>query len=54
MEHKNDHQLRDYDVILDEKYGQIGTPERERFEAEAEAFYSGQLIRDNSTTSSAV
>lgn len=46
MEHKNDNQIRDYDAVLDAKYGAAGTPEREQFEAEAEAFYSGQLLRD--------
>ena len=46
MEHKNDNQIRDYDAVLDAKYGAPGTPERAQFEAEAEAFYSGQLLRD--------
>lgn len=46
MEHKYDNQIRDYDAVLDAKYGAPGTPEREQFEAEAEAFYSGQLLRD--------
>ena len=46
MEHKNDNQIRDYDKVLDGKYGAPGTPEREQFEAEAEAFYSGQLLRN--------
>lgn len=46
MEHKNDNQIRDYDKVLDDKYGVPGTPEREQFEAEAEAFYSGQLLRN--------
>ena len=46
MEHVNDHQIRDYDVVLNAKYGAPGTPEREKFDAEAEAFYSGQMLRD--------
>ena len=46
MEHKNDNQIRDYDAVLDAKYGAPGTKEREKFEAEAEAFYSGQLLRN--------
>lgn len=46
MEHKNDHQIRDYDAVLDAKYGAPGTPERRQFEAEADAFYSGQILRD--------
>ncbi len=46
MEHVNDRQIRDYDAVLDAKYGKPGTPERERFEEEAYAFYSGQALRD--------
>ena len=46
MEHVNDKIIRDYDSVLDEKYGKQGTPERVKFEEEAYAFYSGQLIRD--------
>lgn len=46
MKHTNDHILRDYDAVLDSKYGAIGTPERDRFEEEAFAAYSGQILRD--------
>ena len=46
MGHKNDYQIRDYDAVLNAKYGAPGTPERANFEVEAEAFYSGQLLRD--------
>ncbi len=46
MNHKNDGQIRSYSRVLDQKYGAPGTPERAQFEAEAEAFYSGQMIRD--------
>lgn len=46
MEHVNDKIIRDYDSVLDEKYGKLGSPERTKFEEEAYAFYSGQLIRD--------
>lgn len=46
MEHENDNLIRDYDAVLNAKYGAPGTPEREKFEAEAEAFYSGQLLRN--------
>lgn len=46
MRRKKDRSIRDYDVTLDAKYGAPGTAEREKFEAEAEAFYSGQLLRD--------
>lgn len=40
--HTNNHQTRDYDAVLDEKYGAVGTREREQFEQEAWNFYSGQ------------
>lgn len=46
MRHVNDRQIRDYDAVLDAKYGAPGTPERARFEEEAYSFYSGQIIRD--------
>ncbi len=45
MEHKNDNLVRDYDAVLDAKYGKPGTPERQQFEEEAYAFYSGQALR---------
>ena len=45
MKHENDHIIRDYDAVLDAKYGKIGTPERDQFEIEADAFYSGQILR---------
>lgn len=32
--------------LLDEKYGQAGTPEREEFDAKAIAWYYGTLLRD--------
>jgi DNA-binding XRE family transcriptional regulator len=31
---------------LDEKYGTVGTPSREEFEAKAEAWYYAELLRD--------
>ncbi|MBR3744123.1 MAG: helix-turn-helix transcriptional regulator [Bacteroidales bacterium] len=46
MKHVNDKQIRDYDAVLDAKYGAPGTPERTQFEEEAYSFYSGQIIRD--------
>lgn len=42
-----DNIVRDYDAVLNEKYGNPGTPEREAFRAEAEAFYAGQMIRES-------
>jgi ribosome-binding protein aMBF1 (putative translation factor) len=44
--HKNDHQIRDYDAVLDAKYGKVGTSERAKFEEAAYSFYTSQLIRD--------
>lgn len=38
--------IRDYDAVLDDLYGKEGTPERESFEEEAYAFYSGQILHD--------
>lgn len=40
----NDHKIRNYSKILDQEYGTRGTEERRRFEEEAYAFYSGQII----------
>lgn len=37
--------IKSYDTILDERYGAVGTPEREAFRKEAYAFYMGQVIR---------
>lgn len=45
-EHVNDNQIRDYDIVLDTKYGAPGSPERLAAEEKAYAFYSGQIIRD--------
>ena len=36
----------DFDVILDEKHGKVGTPERKQFRKEAEAYCVGQIISD--------
>ena len=44
--HTNNHQIRDYDVVLDEKYGKIGTPERAKAEEAAYSFYTSQLLLD--------
>ena len=40
----NDHQIRDYDIVLDAEFGKRGTPERARAIEEAYAFYSGQIL----------
>ena len=38
--------ITDISAELDTKYGAPGTPEREKFDEEAYAFYTGQLLHD--------
>ena len=40
----NNHKIEDYDLVLDEKYGKEGTPQRVQFENEAKAFYASQIL----------
>ncbi len=40
----NDHKIRNYSEVLEQEYGKIGTPERDKFQEEAYAFYSGMII----------
>lgn len=42
----NNHQLVDYDIILDKVFGKEGTPERAKAAEEAYAFYSEQILLD--------
>ena len=42
----NNHQIVDYDLILDQKFGKEGTPERIKAEENAYSFYSGQILHD--------
>ena len=42
----NNHQINDYDVVLNSKFGDPGTPERIEAEEKAYAFYTGQIIED--------
>lgn len=42
----NNHKIVDYSAVLDEKYGAHGTPERARFDEEAYAFYTSQVLLD--------
>lgn len=42
--HTNNHQIVDYDVVLDAKFGKVGTQEREALRREAYAYYMGQII----------
>ncbi len=44
--HTNDHTIRDYSAVLNEKYGQPGSPQRIEAEEKAYAFYTGQIIED--------
>lgn len=38
----NNHQINDYDAVLDAKFGKPGTPERHVAEAEAARLYYGK------------
>ena len=40
------HQIADYDSVLDPKFGKEGTPERIKAEEDALSFYSGQILLD--------
>jgi len=42
----NDHKTRDYSAALESKYGAHGTPERAKFDEEAYAFYTSQILLD--------
>jgi DNA-binding XRE family transcriptional regulator len=45
-EHPNNHQIVDYSAVLAAQYGAHGTPERARFDEEAYAFYTSQVLLD--------
>lgn len=40
----NNHQIVDYDLVLDKEFGKKGTPERIKAEEDAYSFYSGQIL----------
>ena len=42
----DNHQIVDYDLVLDQKFGKEGTPERIKAEEDALSFYSGQILLD--------
>jgi len=42
----NNHQIVDYDLVLDQKFGKEGIPERMKAEENALSFYSGQILLD--------
>ena len=39
-------QCTDFEQLLDAEYGQRGTHQREKFEADAEAFCIGELLKE--------
>ena len=42
----NNHKISDYSAVLAEKYGAVDSPERNQFNEEAYAFYTGQILKD--------
>lgn len=40
----NNHKITDYSAVLEQQYGKPGTPERAKFDEEAYAFYTGQVV----------
>jgi ribosome-binding protein aMBF1 (putative translation factor) len=44
MQERND--IMSVDVMMDERYGKVGTPKREAFRKEAYAYCVGQILSD--------
>ena len=42
----NNHKISDYSAVLAEKYGAVDSPERNQFNEEAYAFYTGQILKE--------
>jgi DNA-binding XRE family transcriptional regulator len=42
----NNHKIVDYSAVLEKKFGKHGTPERAKFDEEAYAFYTSQVLLD--------
>lgn len=42
----NNHQIVDYSAVLEKEYGKHGTEERAKFDEEAYAFYTSQILLD--------
>lgn len=42
----NNHQIANYDLVLNQKFGKEGTPERIQDEEDALSFYVGQILLD--------
>ncbi|MDE7374647.1 MAG: helix-turn-helix domain-containing protein [Odoribacter sp.] len=40
----NNRQITDYSAVLEQKYGAVGTEKRAKFEDEAYAFYTSQIL----------
>ena len=40
----NDHKIRNYSAVLESEYGAHGSPERAKFDEEAYAFYTSQIL----------
>ena len=40
----NNHKTSDYSAVLEQRYGKLGTPERTKFDEEAYAFYTSQIL----------
>lgn len=40
----NNHKITDYSAVLEQQYGKTGTLERAKFDEEAYAFYTGQVL----------
>lgn len=43
---KTKHKIINYSKVLEQKYGKRGTPERAKFDDEAYAFYTSQILLD--------
>ena len=46
MTTKDNKMIKDYDAVLDARYGKEGTLERIKFEEDAYAYYTGLILRD--------
>lgn len=40
----NNHKTSDYSAVLEQRYGKLGTTERTKFDEEAYAFYTSQIL----------
>ena len=42
----NNHQITDYSAVLEKEYGKHGSEERAKFDEDAYAFYTSQILLD--------